>query len=285
MFLSIKFDKIFSTNMPERPNTLGLERENNVAKIERFIEQVTATYRAENIPIGIDGRINMRAYAGIHFDLEKDLARNREYDREWFGDVSEAQILEKRRQREGEQLEMLAYGIFIKNLTEEFVVARASSHDDRANKVDTVILDRKTGAIICAFDEVGDTMGIDYEKKQALVRDYNLKGGASLKYGIGIVEKDKKKIITLSSVANIPLFYIALPSDRIKKGMKEFMPDPGNQSEFEEKLFIYFVAIINAQIQALELYSRRLDPNLKKKLEAFKRIMSSLGSGADRKRK
>jgi len=63
------------------------------------------------------------------------------------------------------------------------------------------------------------------------------------------------------------------------------MPDPGNQSEFEEKLFIYFVAIINAQIQALELYSRRLDPNLKKKLEAFKRIMSSLGSGADRKRK
>ena len=233
-------------------------------------------YRAENIPVGTDGRIDMSAYRSIYPDVEKDLARNRDWEQGWFEGIPPEEIPAERRKREGEQLEMLAHAIFMKNLPENFVVARASEHDDRANKVDTVILDKKTGALICAFDEVGDTSGIDYDKKQEVVRDRNLKGGTSLKYGIGMVEKDGKRKVVPSPAANIPIFYIALPPDRIKKGVQEFISD--GQSDFEEKLFAYFTASITAQVRGLELYHRRLNPDLKEKLAAFKGIMATLGT-------
>ena len=82
-------------------------------------------------------------------------------------------------------------------------------------------------------------------------------------------------MIVPSTAENIPIFYIALPSDYIKKCMREFMHDPKNQSEFEKKLFTYFVTIICNQIDQLEVYSNRLDPNLKKKLAAFKSVIEN----------
>ena len=251
--------------MTEKLSSSGFEREDNIAKLEQFIQQATEGYRAEKIPVGTNGRIDMSAYKQLYPDVENDIAKNRDWDEEWFGNVPSSQMESKRRQMEGEHLEMLAYGVFLKNLSEDFVVARASSYDDRKNKVDTVILDKKTGALICAFDEVGDTSGADYEKKQELVRDHNLHdGGASLKYGLGVSNEKGKKTVTPSSSMNVPLFYIALPPDRIQKGMKEFLPGQKDQSEFEKKLFIYFVATITAQIEGLELYSGRLNENLKK---------------------
>ncbi len=248
----------------------------DVDKIERFIEQIASEYRAAGIPINNDGRLDMQAYSKLYLDVEKDTARTREWEKEWFGDVPEKDIGEKRRMMEGEQLEMLTYAIFTKYLGEDFVVARTSPHDDRVNKVDTIILDRKTGALVCAFDEVGDTTGVNYEKKIALVRENNLRGGASLKYGLGVKVEGDKRVLLLTSGSNIPVFYIALPPDRIKKGVKEFLPNKNIKSEFEKKLFSYFVATITAQINGLELYEKRLNPQLKDKLATFKKIMRQL---------
>ncbi len=78
------------------------------------------------------------------------------------------------------------------------------------------------------------------------------------------------------SVHHIPLFYLAVPSDRIKKGMQEFIDDPERQSDFEQRLFQYFVLTINAQIGALNLYQNRLDPEFRKRLEDFKNVIDSL---------
>ena len=267
----------------ERPPSSGVEQEEDIAKVKRFLESAATRCRAEGVPLGNDGRIDMASYKGLHSDVENDLERNRDWAEEWSGGLSEEAAQEKRRHTEGEQLEMLAYAILSKNLGEEFVVARTSPHDDRVNKVDTIILEKVTGNLVCAFDEVGDASGLNYEKKQTLVRDRNLKGGASLKYGIGIRgEKGKQKIVP-SIAEHLPLFYLAVPGDRVKKGMKEFVADPAQQSEFEKRLFSYFLATINAQIGALELYHRRLDPELKKNLEGFKNVVALL-SGTQAKK-
>jgi hypothetical protein len=262
--------------MPERPNTAVFEQTEGIAKVAQYIEHVAAAYRAEHIPVGNDGRIDMAAYRNLYPDVDKDLARNSEWEKEWFQNIPPSEIPARRREREGEQLEMLAHAILVKNLPKEFLVVRASPHDDRANKVDTVILDRATGTLVCAFDEVGTTSGVDYEAKQQHVQEHNLKGGATLKYGMKMEEKNGKKEVMLSSVSNIPLFYIALPSDRIKKGVQEFLPGE-NQSDFEKNLFSYFMAAITLQIHGLELYEQRLNPDLKEKLTAFKKITASLG--------
>ena len=143
----------------EQQNSSSSEQESDIAKIERFSADVAAHYRAEGIPLSDDGRIDMAMYKGLHHDVAKDLERNRDWEKGWFSGLSAEEAREKKRLTEGEQLEMLAYAILAKNLGEQFVVARTSPHDDRVNKVDTIILDRKTGNLVCAFDEVGDASG------------------------------------------------------------------------------------------------------------------------------
>ncbi len=229
----------------------------------------------------------MTLYGGLYqnADIERDLKRNREWEDEWSGGRPEEEVRKEKRFREGNQLEMLACAIFSKNLGERFVVARTSPHDDRAHKADVVILDRKTGSLVCAFDEIGDISSPRYEEKLTLVRDRNLAGGISLKYGIGVHrEQDQEKIVP-STAEHLPLFYIVVPPDRIKKGMKEFVADPVRQSDFEERLFSYFLATIGAQIGALELYQARLNPELKKKLEDFKTVVASFNAKQTKERR
>ena len=256
------------------------EQHEGLGSLEVFIQELSNQYRHEGIPISDDGRIDMERYRNLHPDVSKDLERNREWEQKW---QSEGQIAD-RRETDGEKLEILAHAIFAKNLGEQFIVVRSSPHDDRINKVDTVLLDRETGNLVCAFDEVGDTTGATYEKKQGAVQAHNLKGGASLKYGIGIAEKDGRREIIRTSASNVPLFYIALPKDRIEKGIKEFTPEFGKRSDFEEKLFAYFVATLSAQVEGLELYSGRLNPDLKTKLAAFKKVLADLNSKREKKK-
>lgn len=274
--------KIFLPDQSEQPAQSAEQetRESYVTKLQKFIQEKAEAYRTEGIPVADDGRIDNRAYANLHFSEREiliDNERTADYEAEWFGDVSEDEKKKKRTQMEGEQLEMLSYAIFMKNLGDEFVVVRSSSHDDRVNKVDTLILDRKTGTLVCAFDEVGAINGYEYEEKRILVRDRNLsKGGATLKYGLGVENEGGKQSVVLARASNIPVFYIALDSESIKNGLKEFLPQMKTQSEFEKKLFSYFIISIIAQIEGLELNGRRLNPALKEKLTAFKDIMEPI---------
>jgi hypothetical protein len=262
------------------------EREENLRKVEAFIRTTAEAYRTEGIPVGDDGRLEMSAYADLYPDVAKDVERNQMWEAEWHGNASgETQNNQERRQTEGEQLEMLAQAVFAKNLDSRFVVLRSTRHDDRVGKVDTLIFERGTGNLICAFDEVGDTSGVDYEKKQALVQKHNLDGGASLKYGLGIEKRDGKQMIVPATNDHIPLFYIALPGDHIRKGIAEFRPESDAQSEFETMLFDYFIATLSAQVNGLELYGNRLHPALKEKLAAFKNTLGELNSKSEKGKK
>ncbi len=250
------------------PETIGMPRvaksETGTTGLRKFIESIAAEYQKESLPIGADGRIMMSAYKGIYLNVDADINRTAEWRK---NDDSE---------RLGEQLEMLAYAIFHKNLRSRFVVARASHHDDQVKKVDTILFDRETGNLVCAFDEVGDAGGIRYEGKKNDVLDRNLKdGGASLKYSLALKETDGKKEITLGNSEHIPIFYIALPKTEIEQGVREFNPSLTEQSDFEKKLFEYFIAAISLQIQALEL-GGGLDLNLKRKLDDFKNVVEGL---------
>ncbi|MFA5991487.1 MAG: hypothetical protein WC794_04565 [Candidatus Doudnabacteria bacterium] len=262
---------MFKETRPEREEIIPA-----VEKLNTFIGQVAEKYRSQGVPVRADGRIDMLAYKGIQPDVDADLAKNSELEDTWFKGVPKEQRQSARLTLEGEQLEMLAYGVFIKNLGKNFIVARASEHDDRINKADTVILDKVSGELICAFDEVGATNGSDFEEKLGKVKDRNFQGGAKLKYGIGVKKVGEKRTVMAASAENLPIFYIALPSDRIQKGIKEFNPDQNTQSDFEKNLFKYFVATLNAQIQGLKLYGNRLDPKLKERLQVFEKLLATL---------
>ena len=252
----------------------GFERNDDISKLQDFIRRKAESYRAENIPVGNDGRIDMEAYSDIYPELWRDLAKKRR----WLLDDEEK--IKERLKTDGERLEMLAFAVLTKNLGDEFIVARTSFYDDQINKVDTLVLERKTGTLVCAFDEVGDTTGNIFKEKHDGVLDKNLNyGGAYVKYSLASNIKNNPGKVVLAESKNLPIFYLAVPPDRIREGIREFSPDMESPSEYEKQLFSYFMLTIATQIQGLELYTARLNlyPALKSRLDSFKETVKARG--------
>jgi len=256
-----------------------VEKNEKIEGLREFIESAAREIREkDNVPLREDGRIDMNAFSGIHPDTPEDLRRAKEWHEEWHPNVAEEEIARKRLLSDGEKLEMLAQAVFHKNIGNRFIVARASEYDDRVNGVDTILLDRETGNLVCAFDEVGDAGGAVYQEKQKNILEKNMnQGGAELKYGISLEKTGGSKSLKLGRVEHIPVFYIALPKNKIKEGVDSFIPDSSRQSDFEKKLFEFFIASIAAQIKGLELFTARLEHRgVKSKIDEFSKIIEGL---------
>ena len=255
----------------EVPPVSARERR-SVGILSGFIENTAAELRAQEIPVGPDGRINMLAYKALYPEAEQEFAHTREGQ-------SNAEVLRKEKEEDrGERLEILACALLQKYLGPKFIVVRSAPFDDKENGVDTIIFERETGSLVCAFDEVSETFGERYQKKLDLVQERNLAGGATLKYGLRLEKQDGETTIVPDGIAHVPLFYVALPEGLIEKGIREFTPSLSEHPDFEKKLFEYFIAAIELQVKNLELYndSGRLNPDLKKRLQDFGKVVESL---------
>ncbi len=248
----------------ERAQAYAAEIEVKTRGLRAFIKSVASDSRTKDkLPIDDGGQL-------------KGAEMGAEGLRRWTGAVADTtEIRGRSTDYDNERLEMLAYAIFSKNLDKKFIIARASRHDGDLNKVHILLLERETGALVCAFDEVGDTTGADYESKKEAVRSRNVKqNGASLRYGLRIEERAGERVVVPGEIKGIPLFYIALAKDRTEEGIREFIPDRERKSEFEKRLFDYFVLTILQQIKELELYDAQLHPDLKKRLFEFGRVLN-----------
>lgn len=244
--------------------------------LSRCLEIIAEELRKDQIPVTPDCRIDMNAFETIYGKnvIKEDSAYIKSYEKDWYGDVSPEEQKQQRLQKTGEQLEMLKTAVFHKNLGSRFVVVRASAYDDKKNKVDNVLLDKTTGTLVCAFDEVADTTGPDYEKKRTIVLERNTRErGARMKYCIGLDIKDGVGTLQLKSEEQIPMFYLALSKDYIAKTLKDFIPNTSQQSEAEKKLFSYFIAALKFQISELELRAERLAPALRTRLKNFRKLL------------
>lgn len=123
-------------------------------------------------------------YSGNEIGEDKNWINSLE--KEWHVDS----VSGKRRKAFAERLEKLATAIFYKFLKNDFIVARTSRFDDIKAGADNIIIERRTGNIVCAFDEVGDAFGERFQEKQWKTLHKNTKGGTNIKYGLKL-EKDK----------------------------------------------------------------------------------------------
>ncbi len=255
----------------ERLESEEQDRKEGEQKLERFLGEIGEKLRKEGLPIDNDCRINMEAFSGVYSkkEIEKDQETVVDYKEEWR-EKSEKETFKK----DGEKLEALKTAIFHKFLGKEFVIARTSVFDDIKNKIDNIILEKETGNLVCAFDEVSDMAGAEYEKKKTKVleRDVKEKGG-KLKYGLKFEEDENHQMkLILGEAAQIPIFYLALDKKYINEGIKNLTPSFEEKSQYEKKLWEYFIASLNAQVQYLSL-ERRLEPALKNRLELFKKTI------------
>lgn len=229
-------------------------QEKGLADLVEFIEYISEELKTEGMPVDSNCRINADEFTSLHSPttLSADREKVRKKELEWGKDKKEAEFL-----KYSEQLEMLTTAIFYKNLYKDFMVMRTSKFDDYFNHVDNVIIDRENGMLVCAFDEISATSGEKYEEKTKRVLELNKSGGAELKYGLRL---DNEKNIQVAWVKNAPIFKIALNPEFIKLAIRKFNPIVEQETEFEKRLFGFFMT--NIKEQAKELL-RMLEVKLK----------------------
>lgn len=255
-----------------KPELKGFEQEPSAEKLKNFLERAAGELRQDGVPADTDMRINADAFAGVYPPavLESDKKLVQEYQK-IFGEKGEKKSTQE---TFGEQLEMLKTAVFYKNLKNDFIVIRSSFYDDIKNKIDNVLLDRRTGNLVCAFDEVCDTTGDIYEgKKEKVLMKNTSEHGVKLKYGLGIERESGAFKVIKQSAEHIPIFYLALPKKHLRTALEQFNPSASVQSPFESKLFYYFIAALDLQMKDLELRVERLHPELKRRLLNFGKVL------------
>lgn len=239
--------------------------ESHIEKLENALFAFAEAYRAEGIPVTDSCRIDEKRFQELYGAEEvrhdMETLQRQEARMRTLG-LSEAELL---RRREGEQLEALTVVVLNKFLAEDFVVVRTSRYDDVLNKADTLILDRKSGEIVCALDEVEDIRGARFSEKRDEVIKRNKGDGVEVKYGLELRENG----IGPARRRNVPVFYFALPPEYLRSGVLEMKPDIHEISDYERKIFEAFVSLLDAEAKMLQLSSRDLTPPIQTALDRF----------------
>jgi len=125
--------------------------------------------------------------------------------------------------------------LFDKVLRDDFIIMRASVYDDYENSADQLIIDKKTGAIICGFDEaiLGSFDKGDGSKKKLKIDNKMKRGGAEIKYGVALRDSGLER----AALKHIPIFYFNLD----KADMKEILPSlaDGSNNITPQEYMIY----------------------------------------------
>ncbi|PIY96387.1 MAG: hypothetical protein COY66_04165 [Candidatus Kerfeldbacteria bacterium CG_4_10_14_0_8_um_filter_42_10] len=264
--MSFEYQKQTGVNLEQ-------ERRVNFEKLRDLLKKIAEALNKEGLPVTEEARIDMKAFYRSRQnpnspyqkeEVKKDETYVAEMERKFQEQRGRNYPAGQNKEGRGEKVEMLKTAVFHKMVGNQFAVMRSSRYDDIKNGVDNVVVDKETGGIICAFDEVADNTGSRFKEKEAAILDERNKNGASLKYGI--IQKGEQ--IIESEIKNIPTLYLCLSPEDLDRGMEELIPELGQASEFEKKLFDYFVKTIEAQISALNLKGN-LNPLIKKRLDEF----------------
>lgn len=203
-------------------------------------------------------------------------SRVKEFYKERYGAETEEDIVNvylknKEREKNG-QMEMFTSVLFHKILKNEFVVMRASAYDDYVNGIDTVMVNKKTGDIVCAFDEVHNhkNSARAEEKSKKTIKKAR-EGGATLSYGIEIENGKMKR----KEIKNLPVFFIGLETEELEDVLANM--DYGKEiSPKEKKVFAQFVSSLEMQKQIL--LSERLPESVRANLTRFSCSLETMKS-------
>ncbi len=257
----------------EPDNTVEGESEKK-DKLKKLLGEMAEHLQEQGVPVNEGCRINMDFFKSEEGHspetIDCDKRNINRLEKEWYGNLSQEEIREKRGKSRGEKFEILKTLVFHKFIGEDFITVRTSQYDDIKNKVDNLIIDKKTGNSICALDEVVDNFDERTEEKKKKTLERNREGGGQLKYGLSLQEE---KIVP-ARIKNIPLLYLVFPGKNLEQAIERIAPSLTEKSEYEEKIFRYFISLIVSQIKSLKL--KNLPQELIERMNFFEKTLSEL---------
>ncbi|MCX6795690.1 MAG: hypothetical protein NT165_03135 [Candidatus Falkowbacteria bacterium] len=172
--------------------------------------------------------------------------------------------------------EMAVTAVLHKFIGQDFIVARASDYDDYKNGVDNILIDKKTGAVICGFDEVlgavGDSgLAMKQEKlSKSDKKSERKRVGTYVKYGATVKSGELER----RSMGNLPTFFLSLSREELMLLLEDINLENPAGGDFERKMFTKFTSLIKDQIGNSQ--EGDLDPRLRENLLASQEIINRL---------
>lgn len=257
---------------PERETALE-----NLKEFKEYFKETAERLRQEGVPVDENLRIRPEAFARIHSlkEIESDIKNTKEKMTQFDAQKG------RERKEQAELLEKYVVVLFNKHFGNEFLVTRTAEYDDLYGHADNILVDKKRGTPVCAFDEVSVMSGPTYESKKEEVLKRNLvregvRGGVTIKYGFTTQTKGEKTEIVLQRLKNVPVFYLALSKEALAQGIKEFTSSKENTSEYEQKMVRYFLTSLRSQVARLRLEEKRLSPEVLERINFFEQRLNEL---------
>ena len=292
------FDQSAFRAEPEAQPEISAERDSEATIAERLMTSMAAEVNetlGEKV-VGPDGRLKMFMYrdafpdknkvsadmgvirtikakwAGLKSPLakEKEIARlglsshvAKRSNEQQLEVILRAQELEQAG-RAGNLAEVAATILLHRGLQEKFVVVRAAAYDDIKHGLDTMMVNKETGEIVCAFDEVmGGKNDQRVEEKRKRQQEAIERGGVDLDYGFTIQDGKMVK----QSFQHVPVFRLQLGRVEVNAALTESDSTEGLGPLGEQMLG----GLINSleQQTAEYLANPNVKPAMREKLERY----------------
>lgn len=268
---------------------------------KRTNAEVLAAYKIENL-LNLDNSLNMENFARDTYPTEDEqeffsedniqqdeeevskmeiefsrakLPRVQSYYLEKYGAKTEEQMVdcwrkEKARNKNG-LIEKAVTLVLNKILGKDYLVVRTSTYDDYKNGVDNIVVNKNTGEVICAFDEVhGGGEGERIDEKINKVKKVAAEGGARVCYGMKFEEGKLKR----ARMKNVPVFFMGLRTDELDRLLANMDFNPNGQvTKTEYATLGIFIASLKEQLDMLNETK-----NLSSVHPAFRDKLASFGS-------
>lgn len=256
----------------EQVNNETAERDGLSRLLENDCSLVMDGYRHEHGGIYAEGRVEAdraKARAQEYEFSQADNPNVQDLHRTKYGDGSRDAIVRRFKKHNEEskhgQAEMAIIALLHKAGGGKLVAARTVDHDDYFNHVDNILVDRRTGAAICAIDGVhegGKGDRLDAKKQRVILT--NQRGGARVPYGLA-VEQGR---LVRAGMANVPLLYMGFVQKDLETLLEGMDYDPGSPLTPAETGALAKLAV-SLRAQRAELGSSGVPPAIMAKLAAL----------------
>ncbi len=179
----------------------------------------------------------------------------------------------QQRERNSELMESALMILLNKVLKDEYIICRAHKFDDY-HGVDNIIVNKRTGDVLCAFDDVNDSTEKDFYEwyKQDLVKNVNEDGGTDIEYCFTFENGE----LIRKKISNVPKFYMRLDMDKLLEMLEAIdLEHPDKVSQKELELYNNVIEMFAGQVEQAKAQGHSY-PQYIKNLESFKELLSGL---------
>ena len=250
--MAIKFERKVKSERKKRPESRAVEYTGaHREKVRNLTEQMVGHYRRMDIFLTLDGRVNPTAFRK-YYAREKLENDDRAVTKSSNG-IAEDRLGISRTDAVNENIssdfEQLVPILFTKVFGEKIAAFRASRYDDLKNGVDNILLDRETGDVVCAIDEIviSSSHTVEtYRKKKEKVRKRSAVG-VKIDYGYQIGPDGTA--VPESRYADCPLLCLGIKRDDFLKVISRVSDSFTDSSTYDKMVCSVFLRQMIAQLK------------------------------------